>query len=63
MPRCPADPSTVTDDDTTSPPRSARPHRISTRELFGGRREIEIEHNGEVYRLRITQRGRLILTK
>jgi len=37
--------------------------RVSTRELFDGSREIQIEHNGEVYRLRITQRGRLILTK
>lgn len=31
--------------------------------LFAGRREIEIEHNGEIYRLRITRNEKLILTK
>jgi hemin uptake protein HemP len=32
-------------------------------ELFGDRREIVIEHDGERYRLRITRRGKLILQK
>jgi hemin uptake protein HemP len=31
--------------------------------LFGGRREIWIEHAGERYRLRITRRNKLILQK
>jgi hemin uptake protein HemP len=31
--------------------------------LFGDRREIVIEHDGERYRLRITRRGKLILQK
>lgn len=35
----------------------------STDDLFNGSREIEIEHNGEIYRLRITRQGKLILNK
>jgi hemin uptake protein HemP len=35
----------------------------STQDIFQGRREVWIEHGGEMYRLRITSRGRLILTK
>lgn len=31
--------------------------------LFGDRKEIVIEHDGERYRLRITRRGKLILQK
>jgi hemin uptake protein HemP len=36
---------------------------IDTEHLFGDREVIEIHHNGEVYRLRITKSGKLILTK
>lgn len=36
---------------------------VGSRELLQGRREIFIEHGGEMYRLRITSKGRLILTK
>ena len=46
--------------------RSVTPQRMtaySTAELFSGAREIEIEHNGEIYRLRITRQGKLILNK
>lgn len=32
-------------------------------ELFGGERELLIEHGGALYRLRITRHGKLILTK
>jgi hemin uptake protein HemP len=39
------------------------PARISSRQILGGRREIEIEHEGTLYRLRVTQAGKLILTK
>jgi hemin uptake protein HemP len=35
----------------------------TTHDIFQGRREVWIEHGGEMYRLRITSRGRLILTK
>jgi len=37
--------------------------RLSSEQLFAGRREIEIEHTGQVYRLRLTSMGKLILTK
>ena len=36
--------------------------RVASADLFAGSREIEIEHNGRHYRLRITQAGKLILT-
>ena len=36
--------------------------RLSSRELFGSRRELEIEHEGRIYRLRMTQLNKLILT-
>lgn len=58
------------------PPRSARasaaPAEVPKQEsgqvikagtLFGGRREVLIEHAGAHYRLRITQNNKLILTK
>jgi hemin uptake protein HemP len=37
--------------------------RWSSRDLLAGAREIEIEHEGSVYRLRLTALGKLILTK
>jgi hemin uptake protein HemP len=36
--------------------------RISSKALLGNRRELVIEHEGRQYRLRITQKGKLILT-
>ncbi|MCC7040401.1 MAG: hemin uptake protein HemP [Burkholderiales bacterium] len=39
------------------------PRQISSRELFAdGAREIVIEHGERLYRMRITQSGKLILT-
>lgn len=43
------------------PPRSGR--TIRSEELLQGAREIFIEHEGEIYRLRLTQNGKLILQK
>jgi hemin uptake protein HemP len=40
----------------------AAPRRTSSRELFGGSRELVIDHDGRQYQLRITQNGKLILT-
>lgn len=37
--------------------------RTSSERLFSGHRELEIEHAGALYRLRITATGKLILTK
>lgn len=36
---------------------------ISSEDLMRGQRELLIEHAGEVYRLRITRNGKLILNK
>lgn len=50
------------------PPRSppaARPaeRRIDSATLLGPGRELLIEHRQQVYRLRLTAQGKLILTK
>jgi hemin uptake protein HemP len=37
--------------------------RINSQQLLTDEREIEIEHAGQLYRLRITALGKLILTK
>ena len=37
--------------------------RLSSSQLFGDSREIEIEHGGSCYRLRQTALGKLIMTK
>lgn len=39
------------------------PLSIGGDQLFQGKQEILIEHNGDTYRLRITKSGKLILTK
>lgn len=56
---------------TTTPQIQPRPvaasdvhpvKRVSSANLMDGARELEIEHGGRVYRLRITQLNKLILT-
>lgn len=37
--------------------------RLSSLSLLGNEREVEIEHGGQLYRLRLTSLGKLILTK
>ncbi len=37
--------------------------RITSNELLAGQKELAIEHSGEEYRLRLTSKGKLILTK
>ncbi len=37
--------------------------RINSKTLLAGERELEIEHAGQLYRLRVTALGKLILTK
>ncbi len=48
------------------PDRNAEPaapvRRIAISELLRGAREIEIEHAGRIYRLRLTSQGKLIMT-
>ena len=50
---------------TSSGPRmiSVAGHKIDSRDLFIGTREVVIHHGGEVYRLRLTSQNKLILTK
>jgi hemin uptake protein HemP len=36
--------------------------RVNSRDLFQQMREVEIEHEGRIYRLRLTQLNKLILT-
>lgn len=49
---------------STRPPTSAAPsvRRITSAALLQERREVEIEHEGKIYRLRVTQLNKLILT-
>jgi len=42
---------------------SSNPHVITSEVLFNGARELLIKHANESYRLRITNQGKLILTK
>jgi hemin uptake protein HemP len=41
----------------------AQRRQIRSDELFSGQREVLIEHSGEIYSLRQTSKGKLILTK
>lgn len=44
-------------------PASVGLQRINSEQLLNGAREMEIEHCGSLYRLRLTALGKLILTK
>jgi hemin uptake protein HemP len=44
-------------------PRSGDAPALDSRQLFRQTREVLIQHNGAVYRLRLTRAGKLILTK
>jgi len=43
--------------------KTEQPPCISSEKLFGNYRQLYIKHEGETYTLRITSRGKLILTK
>ncbi|MHC4877010.1 MAG: hemin uptake protein HemP [Planctomycetota bacterium] len=43
--------------------REPRPRIYSSKELLQGCTEAWIEHEGQMYRLRVTSKGNLILTK
>jgi hemin uptake protein HemP len=49
------------------PPQPAPPPEppvvVDARQIFAGRREVLIRHDGVQYRLRITRRNKLILQK
>lgn len=42
---------------------NAGPRRIQIKDLMGSESEILLVHQGQIYRLRITRSGKLILTK
>jgi len=44
------------------PAKITLPLRIPSTEVLHNRREVEIDHEGRIYRLRITQLNKLILT-
>ena len=44
-------------------PHEPPPRRIDSQTLLGAAQEIEINHVGQIYRLRRTSLGKLILTK
>jgi hemin uptake protein HemP len=46
----------------TSPGDLAGPRPIRSEDILRGAREIVIDHDGRLYKLRITQNGKLILT-
>lgn len=59
-------PSTTGPDESTRPVASAaagpRP-RVASTDILRGNAEVEIDHRGTLYRLRVTSLGKLILTK
>jgi hemin uptake protein HemP len=44
-------------------PAHPRLTRVSSSDILQGKQEVEIEHNGMLYRMRCTSLGKLILTK
>lgn len=42
---------------------AATQHIIDSRDLFRGASEIQIVHDGAIYRMKITRQGKLILNK
>ncbi len=54
----PASPSTTPLTDSANMPLP----RIKSAELFQNTREIEIDHNGRIYKMRVTHLNKLILT-
>jgi hemin uptake protein HemP len=62
-PLAPTAPATASGLDGGAATESPRAAPLSSEQLLGGRRLVEIAHNGEVYRLQATRLGKLILTK
>lgn len=47
---------------TQATPLPAQP-ALDSAQLLGGRKQVAISHGGELYSLRLTRNGKLILTK
>jgi hemin uptake protein HemP len=54
----------MTDSSTKNPEPAGEStvRRFSSQELLGQQREVQIEHQGRIYRLRLTSLNKLILT-
>ena len=63
MSRCDDLPAPVAAPTALPPGAQPRPRPLPSEALLRGRRQVEITHNGEVYRLQATRLGKLILTK
>ena len=50
-------------DKSPAPETASASRAVTSNELFGSQREIIIQHEDAIYRLRITKSGKLILTK
>lgn len=50
-------------DDPANGQRLVAPREVLLEELLHGERELLIRHGAEVYHLRVTKNGRLLLTK
>ena len=53
----------LADSSKNTPTAGDRPTIYTSDELLQGRREVWIEHGDQMYRLRLTQAGKLYLTK
>jgi len=49
--------------DAAAPREEAVPGEISSQQLLGGKAEVFIRHGDDLYRLRLTRNGKLILQK
>jgi hemin uptake protein HemP len=60
-------PAPAADRGPATPPAAGTPAplpaRISSADLLRGQRVVEIDHEGQRYRLQATRQGKLILTK
>lgn len=62
------DPSHKPTEPEPQPPLAERPRTVGTvvwssEEILKGTKEIQIVHHSEIYRLRLTRNGKLILSK
>jgi hemin uptake protein HemP len=48
---------------TVAPAAVAARPRVASNDILRGNAEVEIDHRGTLYRLRVTSLGKLILTK
>lgn len=62
MDRIPTEKKSIAGQGGQSSELNVRVARIRSEDLFQQQREVEIDHQGRIYRLRLTQLNKLILT-